>query len=625
MDSGGGFVSDLAGALVPVALAPQGWAVLVMTVLVFVAFVLDRWPIATISLAILAFLPALFTLFPMQGSEGPINPLSFLGGFGHPALVTICALMILGHALVLTGALEPFARRIAKLLETNPTVGFLVVLAVPAMASGIFNDTPLVVLLIPLVLAACRRASVDATKYLLPMNYAVLIGGMSTTIGTSTNLIVVALAADLAGLTIGMFDFYLIVAMAAVPALLYLWLLAPRLIRSPPIARPNLVDHVFDAELYVSEGGGLDGKQLRDVLVGLRGRVQLRAIRRRGRSLTRLPSLVLKPGDRIQVQGRAADLKSIESEYGTHLHSGDLTAKSGDASPDDVPVETQLVAQLIVTADSPLVDRTVRDLDVAGQHGVVVVGLRPVQGGADWRYEGIAQVKIRTGDILLLQGREDQVRDAQTAGLGLLLDEQFSEPRKSKSHLALGVLGAVVVVSAFKLMPIVNASLIGVLALLLTKTLTWREVSSALSTKIILLVSASIALGEALQVTGVTAAAARGLADVSGNAPAWVILMLLMGLSGVLTNFVSNNAAAAICTPLAIALARLLGVPLEPFVLAVLFGCNLCYATPMGYQTNLLVMNAAGYRFADFARVGIPLFILMWLTLSALLVQRYNL
>lgn len=619
-------MNELITAANPVTLGPHGWAVLVLTLCVFALFVWDRWPIATISLGLLAGLLGIFSVFPFTGPQGIVDPTRFLSGFGHPALATICALMILGHALVVTGALEPFARRLAGLLEHRPVIGFLLLLLAPALASGVFNDTPLVVLLIPLVLAACRRARADAARYLLPMNYAVLIGGMATTIGTSTNLIVVALAADLGGLKIGMFDFYPMVAVAAVPALLYLWLVAPRLISARTVRQENLVDHVFDAELYVSVGGGLEGRQLHEVLSALKGQVQLRGIRRRGRVLAKLPSLVLKPGDRLQVQGRAADLKAIESEFGTQLHAGDLLKREEEeASRDGAPIESLIVAQLIVTADSLLVDRSVRDLDVADQHGVVVVGVHPVQGHTDWRYDQIADVTIHTGDILLLQGREDQVRAAQSAGLGLLLDEQFSVPRQSKAPVALAILGVVVLVSATKVLPIAISSLLGVLALLGTRTLAWREVASALSTKIVLLVSASLALGDALQVTGVTAAAAAGLAGIADGAPTWAVLVLLMGLSGLLTNFVSNNAAAAIGTPLALAVAQLVGAPAEAFVLAVLFGCNLCYATPMGYQTNLLVMNAAGYRFADFARVGIPLFVLMWITLSFLLVQRYNL
>lgn len=198
-------------------------------------------------------------------------------------------------------------------------------------------------------------------------------------------------------------------------------------------------------------------------------------------------------------------------------------------------------------------------------------------------------------------------------------------PRADKAVVALGVLAIVVLMTAFKLAPIALSALGGVLALLATKCLKWQDVSSALSTKVALLVASSLALGQALTVTGGTTFLAEQMVQTAQVIePRW-FLALLMLLMGILTNFVSNNAAAAIGTPLAVELARQLGVPPESLILAVLFGCNLCYVTPMGYQTNLLVMNAAGYRFSDFVKVGLPLFILMWIVLSTLLIQRYGL
>ena len=214
---------------------------------------------------------------------------------------------------------------------------------------------------------------------------------------------------------------------------------------------------------------------------------------------------------------------------------------------------------------------------------------------------------------------------AQRDGYGLLLDERFAVPRQEKAPVAIATMVVVVVLAATKLLPISLAALAGAAALVLLRCLSWQDVTQALSSKVILLVAASLALGDALMVTGATEWLAQGLAGLAADiSPAWVAA-LLMALMGLVTNFVSNNAAAAIGTPLGISLANALGVPAEAFVLAVLFGCNLCYLTPMGYQTNLLVMNAGGYRFSDFLRVGTPLFIIMWSVLSFLLALRYGL
>lgn len=225
----------------------------------------------------------------------------------------------------------------------------------------------------------------------------------------------------------------------------------------------------------------------------------------------------------------------------------------------------------------------------------------------------------------MLQGKNEDIAKVQRDGYGLLLDARYMLPRQDKAWIALVVMAAVVLLAATKALPIALAALAGVFVLLLARCLSWEDVSHSLSVKVILLVASSLALGDALSVTDATAWAAHQLAGLSGAlGPTW-LLVLLMGLMGLLTNFVSNNAAAAIGTPLGVELARSLGVPAEPFVLAVLFGCNLCYVTPMGYQTNLLVMNAGGYRFTDFVRVGTPLFLLMWASLSYGLIWQYGL
>ena len=237
-------------------------------------------------------------------------------------------------------------------------------------------------------------------------------------------------------------------------------------------------------------------------------------------------------------------------------------------------------------------------------------------------------MKVRAGDVILMQGQKAALQKVQTDGFGLLLDQQLALPRQRKSTIALLTLAAVVAAASLGGVSIAVAALGGVLVLLATRTLAWHDIGGALSIKVALLVAASLALGDALTLTGGTQFFATGFVGlVNGWPGAWVLglLMGLMGLMGLMTNFVSNNAAAAVGTPLAVEIARALGLPPEPYVLAVLFGCNLCYLTPMGYQTNLLVMNAGGYRFSDFVKVGTPLFLIMWIGLSVLLAQRFGL
>ena len=625
------------------ALSPHGVACLIFTALVFAVFVRDRWPIATVSLGILALLPLGFAIFPFQVAGRALDPLHFFAGFGNPALVAICSLMIVGHGLVVTGALEPVARRLARVVAHHPRSALLAVLVLAMASSGFINDTPVVVLLIPLLLSAARQAKASAAGMLLPMNYAVLIGGMATTIGTSTNLIVVAIAASMGLRPFSLFSYFDLVAMAALPALAYLWLLAPKLLSRVETPVQHLSDDVFDAVLHVGADSKLVGQPLHAALTEAGSGLQVVDLRRGGVSLTRLPSLRLRAEDRIVLRDTAARLKEIESHMDLKLHRVDEGHKSdhegteadtdneadtdadADADADTKATPpTQVVAQLIVSPTSPLVGRSARSLGLADRLNVIVVGLRQVRPTSARGAADLHERLLAAGDVLLLQGQPDAMRSAQRQGLGLLLDERLILPRQDKAMLALATMAAVVVLAATKTLPIALAALGGALVLVATRCLSWQDVAQSLSTKVILLVAASLALGDALQITGATAWLAQGLAAGVGSLPPAWVAALLMALMGLVTNFVSNNAAAAIGTPLGISLAAALGVPPEPFVLAVLFGCNLCYLTPMGYQTNLLVMSAGGYRFADFLRVGTPLFLIMWAGLSWLLAWRYN-
>ena len=633
-------VMDLMSMLALPGLSGHGVVVLAFTLGVFVVFVRDRWPIASVCLGILAFLPAFFLLFPLEVDGQPMAPARFYAGFGHPALVAICALMVLGQGLVVTGALEPVARRLSGLVARRPFLALAAVLLAAAGASGFVNDTPVVVLLLPLLIAAAQRAKASAAGMLMPMNYAVLIGGMATTIGTSTNLIVVNLAQQLGLAPVGMLSFYPLVALAAVPGLLYLWLVAPRLLAGVGERTPVDTQDAFDAELHVEEGAWLEGRELHEAMTATEGRMRVIELRdAQGRQRSRLPTVRLRAGDRLLLQDTVDNLKDFEGVLKARLHGLDDDEEEGRAEPngeasDDAQGQGRkpraaraVVAQMVVTPQSPLVGRSVRQLRLADRYQLAVVGLRSGRAApsASWSRQEVADRLLAAGDVLLMQGPLGEMQEAQRDGFGLLLDSRHVLPRQDKAWVALATLAAVVGLAVTKILPIEVAALLGVLVLLASGALGWRDVGASLSMKVVLLVAASLALGDALMVTGATQFLAGQLVALAGALePRWVLLGL-MGVMGLLTNFVSNNAAAAIGTPLGFELARQLGVPPEPYVLAVLFGCNLCYLTPMGYQTNLLVMNAAGYRFGDFVRVGTPLFLIMWLGLSAALVWRYGL
>ena len=597
-------------------------AVLALTAVAFALFMRERVPIQTTSVGVLAALTLGFELFPYERAGERFSSLSLFLGFGHQALVAICALMIIGKGLVVTGALDPVAHGIARLWSRSASAALLTVLVFAFAASGIVNDTPVVVLLMPILLGVALRTNTAAGRTLLPMNYAVLIGGMATSIGTSTNLLVVSIASDLGVRPFGVFDFYPVAMLAGVGGLLYLWLVLPRLVgqRASPIQQEP--PRRFSAVLHVRDDAWAKGRALGEIRERTDGRIRIESVER-GPSLhlVRLPSLVLQAGDRLHVADTPANLKEYEKLLGATLYDpGDLEHPVDDEHP--LQTGDQRLVQTVVTEDSLLSRTTLRRLRVGETYGVAVLALHRPSGRTTVQAKDLGETVLHVGDVLLIQGSEERLKDLRDSTGILVLDQTIALPRSRKAPIAIAVILAVVAAAATQLVPIAIGALAGVAVLVATGCVNWQEARAALSSKVVLLVAASLALGQSLTFTGgVDYIAAGFLRAVEGLSPAWVasLLMLLVAL---ITNFVSNNAAAAIGTPIAIGIAAGLGAAPEPFVLAILFGANLCYVTPMAYQTNLLVMSAAGYRFADFVRGGLPLTLIMWVSLS-LLVPRF--
>jgi len=515
--------------------------------------------------------------------------------------------------------LAPVARRLARLWKRSPKFALLLTLVVGAVLSAFMNNTPIVVLMLPMLIGAAVRSNRSTSGVLLPMGLATLIGGMGTTIGTSTNLLVVSVAADMGMVRFEMFDFLLPVVIAGSVAILYLWLVAPRLIpeRKPPMV--DISNRVFQAYLLFDRYNPLVGKRLADVIHKAGDGVRVKRIFR-GEHLfiSPLPDVVIMAGDRIQVSATADMLKEYEALLDARLLAGPDPA---DSMPDG---DLQL-AEVVVTGGSRLRGLRVEDARLKDRYGL---DLLAVHCGGDVVTATTSELNERqllASDVLLVQGKAEDIRTLKVGGELLVLDSTADLPHSTKAPLALLIMVAIVSLAAFGIMPIAMSALLGCLALIGTGCIQWQQANRALSAQVILIIVASLALGSALMKTG----GAAYLAEVflyltAGLAPTWVLSFLML-LMAIMTNVVSNNAAAVIGTPIAISIAQELGLPLEPFVLAVLFGANLSFVTPMAYKTNLLVMNAGGYKFSDFVRVGTPLTLLMWVVLTAVLAFAYNL
>ena len=601
---------------------PHAIGVMALTLVALVLFTREKIPLETSSLFVLVALTLGFALFPYQHDGTQLHPDEFLLGFGHEALVAVCALMIAGQGLVRTGALEPVGRLLARAWGSAPALSLLLTLTVGAILSAFVNNVPIVVLLLPILISVSLRTGLPASRVLMPMGFATLLGGMGTTIGTSTNLLVVSVAAEMGLRRFDMFDFVVPVAIAGGAALLYLWLVAPRLLPPRDSHLGDASPRVFTAQLLIPEGSWADGRPLKEVIEKAGGELPvLRILRGENTQLIPLPDAVLRAGDRLLLEDTPERLKEYESVLEGQLWAGD--SRVDEEHP--LEAKDQQLAEVVVTQGSSLEGATLAQSRFVDRYQLRTLALHRPGWQPRLLRRDIAEVRLRVGDIVLVQGAREQIERLKREARVLVLDATAELPHTEKAPLALLIMLAIVIPAALGWLPIVYTALAGILAMVATGCLGWRDASRALSSQVILIVVASLALGRALLETGAADWLAGEFVSATRGIPPTVMLSGLMLLMAVFTNIVSNNAAALIGTPIAIGIARQLGLPPEPFVLAVLFGANMSYATPIAYKTNLLVMSAGGYTFGDFLKVGIPLTLIMWAMFSWLLPALYDL
>jgi di/tricarboxylate transporter len=554
-----------------------------------------------------------------------VDPAQFLLGFGNEALVAICSLILVGKALETTGALQPVARFAGDQWSKRPKVALLLMLLAVFVMSAFINDTPIVVLMIPILVGITLRTKLPASGFMLPMGLATIIGGMSTTIGTSTNLLVVGISRDLGVADIAMFDITLPAVMVGGVGLLYVWLVVPRLLPDRTMPMTDTRPRLFDAQLTICEEGFADGKTLKDVLDKTQHELRIDQIQR-GESLllAKLPSMILQPGDRLRVKDTAENLKLFETAIGATLFDTTDELEASDADESNKESEQQL-AEIVITGDSPLHHRKLSDMSLGSSYGLTPLAVHRARAPGEREAADPGSVRLRAGDVILVQGSRDAIDVLKSDSKMLVVDGTTGLPRANRARRALLVLVLVVGAAAFGLLPISISALIGVGLMIALGCLAWRDVGRSLPVAVIMLIVASLAMGKALIATGMADYLAAGFVSMAGGLPTPAIISAFILIMAVLTNIVSNNAAAVIGTPIAIAAAQQLQVDPMPFVLAVLFGANMSFATPFGYQTNLLILSTGGYRFSDFLKAGIPLIVILWIGFSIVLPGLYDL
>ena len=589
-------------------------AVLVLTGITLYLFTKENLKLEITSLGLLVILAVGFSIFPIKN----FNPMSLFYGFAHEALIAVCALMVLGQGLVRTGALVPLGNLLGLVWKKNAALAFLMTLLVGAALSAFVNNTPVVVLLLPILIGVCIKNNSSPATVLMPMGFATLVGGMATSIGTSTNLLVVNLSAELGGPQFGMFDFALPALVAGSIAIVYLWLLAPRLLPERTNSLGDGSARLFDGLLSFEANSSFIGKTLIEANEATSNKLQVIRIRRGDNYLVPLPDIVIQQEDRLRVKDTPANLKFFEEAL-----DATLKAEGDSVQENEEKISEEILAEIAIAQGSALDQANLARARFNEDYQITVLALHRA-GKEIWKKgTEMKDIELANGDILLIQGENRHVKALKQSTEFLVLDSTTDLPQTDKANTSLAIILFVIGLAAIGLLPIAVSAIAGVAVLLLTRCIRIGAAISAISPSIYFVVSASLALGLALQETGATTFLTELFLYLTNGRSPTFILSALMLLLALLTNVVSNNAAAVIGTPIGLGIAQQLGLPAEPFILAVLFGANMSYATPMAYKTNLLVMSAGNYTFREFVKVGVPLTILMWLVLTWLLSWLY--
>ena len=599
------------------------WATLAIVAGSILLYMTDRWSMELVSAGIIAALLLLFQLPGATDAAGdPVDATLLLSGFGNPALITIMALLVVGQGLFQTGALDSPTKALLASYDRRPMITLLAAFGGVFVTSAFINNTPIVIIFLPVMSAIAIRMGASPSKIMMPLSFVGVLAGMTTLIGTSTNLLAAESFRRVEGVSLGFFELTSLGLVLSGAGVLYLMLTAKFLLpnredMSDKIASPSGKQYV--AQIEVSKDHFLIGKKPVAGIFEDLPRMTVRIIQRGERAiLPPFEDVELQQGDLVIV---AATRKVLSDALSSHPDI--LRQVMSDGSGEQDLNQSLMLTEAVIAPGSRMAGRTVEMLGFRRLTRAVVLG---IQRRSRMIRSRLGEIRLEAGDTLLLCASPDAFTELRTSRDIILLEWSSTElPVTARARIARLITLLTIVVAASGLIPILHVSVAAAVLMIMAGCLNIRQATRSLDLRIFMLIGAALAMGFALEETGGVDLIAGQIISVAEPYGPYAVLSALFILVAVLTNILSNAATAVLFTPVAISLSAELGTDPLPFVLAVIYAANCCFATPIAYQTNLLVMGPGHYRFSDYMRYGGPLVILIWIVFTLVAPWRFDL